>query len=80
MLGCERFFLPILSDQHKCAGFAVSSDTANTGNMNAPVELMTAGRWSELCDSLGEVVVGRTQLKSSKSPASHRGGNATNLR
>lgn len=80
MLGCERFFLPILSDERKCADFSGWVDAANTGNTNAPVELMTAGRWSELGDSLGEVVVGRTQLKTSKSPASHRGANATNPR
>lgn len=77
MLGCERFFLPIL---YECADFSGYPDAANTGNTSAPVELMTAGRCSELGDSLGEVVAGRTQLKSSKSPASHRGGNATNLR
>lgn len=58
MLGCERFFLPILSDLHSYAGYPRSQDTAVTSSMSAPVELMTAGRWWELSDSLGKVVVG----------------------
>ena len=74
MLGFERFFLPILSDQYSCANFSGSPDDVDTSNMNALVGLMTAGRWRELSDSLGKVVVERTQLKTSKSPASHREG------
>jgi len=44
MLGCERFFLPILSDHDSCAGFPVSQDTAMADGTSAPAELMTAGR------------------------------------
>lgn len=44
MLGCERFFLPILSDQDSCAGSSGSPDAMITNDMRAPVELMAAGR------------------------------------
>lgn len=57
MLGCERFFLPILSDKHNCAGSPVSPDSVVKNSTGAPVELTTARRWWELSDSLGKVVV-----------------------
>lgn len=57
MLGCERFFLPILSDEHSCAGSPVSPESVVENSAGASAELVTARRWWELSDSLGEVVV-----------------------
>jgi hypothetical protein len=80
MLGCERFFLPILSDDGSCPGFFVSQEAGPVNGMIAPAELMAAGRGWKLSNSLREMVVGRTQLETSKSPASRRGVNATDWR
>lgn len=35
MLGCERFFLPILSDDHECVGCFGYRDAFDTGNLSA---------------------------------------------